>query len=115
MSVEINQDSIGQLFCTVLQHMKCIEVRIDVAKSLTSQKHKYALGNAVNKIRVAIDHIAGLLQDSDMVMKLKKELDRPDLVYVMLFTEQLMQAIHPDDMEEVVDLLQNYIDKKYPK
>ena len=80
MSEEISQDTLGQLFCTVLQHMKCIEVRIDVAKSLTSQKHKYVLNNALTKIRVAIDHIAGLLKDSDMILKLKKELDRPDQI-----------------------------------
>ena len=110
---QLSQDSLSQLFSTVLQHFKCIEVRIDLAKALTSQNQKYALNNALTKVRVAIDHLAGLLPDSDSVLKLKKELDRPDIVYVMLFTEQLMQAIRPDDMEEVVELLQQYIDNKY--
>lgn len=110
----MNTDSLSDLFKTVLQHLKCIEVRIDYAKSLTSQNQKHVLNGAVNKVRNSIDNLCSLIP-SDAALKVKKELDRTDLVYVMLLTEQLMQAINPEDYEEVVELLQNYIDKKYPK
>ena len=31
------EDSVGSVFKSVLQHLKCIEVRLDCAKALTSQ------------------------------------------------------------------------------
>ena len=83
-------------------------------KSLTSQNQKHALNIALTKVRSSIDTLCSLIP-SDAALQVKKELEKTDLVYVMLLTEQLMQAINPEDYEEIVELLQNYIDKKYSK
>jgi hypothetical protein len=114
MSETLSENSVAQLFTTVLQHAKCIEVRIDYAKALTSQKQKYALAGAQSKINAAINHLCGLLPDSDTVLRVKKDLDRADLVYIMLITEQLMR-VPPQDLEDVVDHIQNFLDARYGK
>lgn len=108
----LNETSIGELFSCVLQHMKCIEVRIDYAKAATSQKQKYVLNNALQKVKAAINHVCDLLPDSESALIVKKELDKADLVYVMLITEQLI-ALPQEDMEEVIELIETHINKKY--
>jgi SpoVK/Ycf46/Vps4 family AAA+-type ATPase len=112
MTEELSEQSVGELFQSVLQHAKCIEIRIDYAKTLTSQKQKYVLKNALNKVTGAINTICDLLPSSDSVLKIKKELDKSDLVYVMVLTEQLMK-IKPDDMEEIVDIIDKFLIDKY--
>lgn len=114
MSEVLSENSVTQLFTTVLQHAKCIEVRIDYAKAITSQKQKYALQGAMTKINAAINNICHLLPDSDAVLRVKRELDKADLVYVMLITEQLMR-LPSNDMEDLVELIQNFIDERYGK
>lgn len=110
----LRDDTLTQLFTTVLQHMKCIEVRLDYARVATSQKQRYVLGNAVNKVQGAINHICDLLPDSTAILKVKKELDDPKLVYLMIFTEQLMRA-EPGDMEDLVEIIEKHLDEKYGK
>ena len=112
MATVLSEQTISQLFETVLQHAKCIEIRIDYARALSSQKQKYALTQALNKARSAIDNICNLLPDSDSILKVKKKLEEADMVYVMVLTEQLMR-IRPDDMEEVIDLIDNFLINKY--
>lgn len=111
---ELSQQNISELFSTVLQHLKCIEVRTAAARALTSQKQKYALTQAVGKATNAINIICDLLGDSNMVLKVKKQLDRADLVYVMLLTEQLTQ-LETEELEEVVTLIDDYLQKKHSK
>jgi hypothetical protein len=108
------EDSVGSVFKAVLQHLKCIEVRLDFAKALTSQKQKYALGNAVQKVKIAINHLCDLLPSSSGAMEVKKELDSEHLVYIMLLTEQLYD-LGSEDIEEVIELIENHINKKYGK
>lgn len=96
----------------ILQHMKCIETRLDFAKAITSQKQKYAISQAVVKTQSAINTICDLLGDSSMVMKIKKDLDKADLVYVMLLTEQLF-TVPPEDLEEISGMIDNYLNTKY--
>jgi hypothetical protein len=108
----MDQGTVGELFMCVMQHMKCIEVRLDFAQALTSQKQKYALGQARKKVEVAINHLCDLLPDSDTVLQVKKQLDDADLVYVMLLTEQLLK-LKSEDLEEVVSLIENHINTKY--
>lgn len=108
----MSEKSIAELFETVLQHIKCIEARIECAKPLTSQNQKYVLHTALNKVNGALNAIFSLLPNSDSVLRVKKHLEATDIVYVMLLTEQLMR-IRPDDMEEVVELLDNYLFNKY--
>ena len=103
---------IAELFETVLQHIKCIEARIECAKPLTSQNQKYVLHNALTKTKGALNSIYSLLPNSESILKVKQHLENTDIVYVMLLTEQLMR-IRPDDMEEVVDLIDNYLFTKY--
>lgn len=103
--------TVGELFMCVLQHLKCIEVRLDYAKAMLSQKQKYALAQSHRKVEVAINHICDLLPDSDMVLKVKKELDKTDLVYVMLLTEKFSQ-LTSQELEEVDGMLENYITQK---
>jgi hypothetical protein len=109
---ELRKDTIGELFMNLMQHMKCIEIRLDYAKASTSQKQKYAINNAVTKTRLAINHICDLLGNSEQVMKVKSELDKVDLVYVMVLTEQLFK-LPKEDMEEVTELIDQYLMKKY--
>lgn len=109
---ELRRDTVGELFKNLLQHMKCIEVRLDYAKAATSQKQKYAIGVAVGKVKAAINTICDLLGDSNMVIQVKKELDKSDLVYVMLLTEQLSN-VPAEDLEEVSEMIDNYLSKKY--
>ena len=108
------EDSVGSVFKAVLQHLKCIEMRLECAKALTSQKQKYALGNAVQKVKLAINHICDLLPNSKSTMEVKKELDSEHLVYIMLLTEQLYD-LGSEDIEEVIELIENHINKKYGK
>lgn len=112
MAEVLSEQTVSQLFETVLQHAKCIEIRIDYARALSSQKQKYVLTQALNKAKLAIDSICSLLPDSDSILKVKKKLDESDMVYVMVLTEQLMR-IRPADMEEVVDLIDNFLINKY--
>lgn len=113
MSTTLSENSVKDLFETVLQHIKCIEVRIECAKGLTSQKQKYALNSALTKVQGAINVICDLLPSSDSVLKIKKNLDDPGLVYVMLLTEQLLRIKNQDDMEELVELIDKFLINKY--
>lgn len=109
---ELRKDTIGELFMNLLQHMKCIEVRLEYAKAATSQKQKYAIDNAVRKVRVAINHMCDLLGDSSQVLQIKSNLDRVDLVYVMVLTEQLFN-LPSEDMETVTEMIDEYLNNKY--
>lgn len=115
MSATLSEKSVKELFETVLQHAKCIEVRIECAKGLTSQKQKHALNAAMLKVQGAINVICDLLPNSDSVLKVKKNLDHPGLVYVMLLTESLLQVKNQDDMEELVEVIDKYLINKYGK
>ena len=108
------EESIGSVFKAVLQHLKCIEVRLEFTKAVSSQKQKYALGNAVQKVKLAINHLCDLLPSSSGAMEVKKELDKDHLVYVMLLTEQLYD-LNSEDMEEIVELIDNHLSNKYGK
>lgn len=112
MPQQLKKDTIGELFMNLLQHMKSIEVRLDYAKVVTSQKQKYAINQALVKVNSAVNTICDLLGDSEMVMKIKKDLDKADLVYVMLLTEQLLE-LSSEDLGEVTDMIEEHINKKY--
>jgi hypothetical protein len=112
MSHELRKDTVGELFMNLMQHMKCIEVRLDYAKAATSQKQKYAINNALVKVRAAINHICDLLGDSSMVLKVKRDLDNPDLVYIMVLTEQLFN-LPQEDLEEVTEMIDKHLNLKY--
>lgn len=112
MSDELRRDTVGELFMNVMQHMKCIEIRLECAKAATSQKQKYALQQSIIKVRAAIDTLCGLLGDAAMVADVKKSLDKVDLVYVMLLTEQLF-TLPNEDLDEVTDMIEKHINEKY--
>lgn len=112
MSQELSKHTIGDLFMNLMQHMKCMEVRLDYAKAASTQKQKFAINNALLKVRAAINHICDLLNDSGMVLKVKKDLDKTDIVYLMLLTEQLF-ALPEEDLQEVTDMIETHINKKY--
>ncbi len=79
MADRLSEKSIAQLFETVLQHAKCIEIRIDYARVTTSKKQKYVLTQALNKINSAINTICDLLPDSESILAVKKALDTVDM------------------------------------
>lgn len=108
------EEGIGSVFKAVLQHLKCIEVRLEFTKAVSTQKQKYVLGNAVQKVKIAINHLCDLLPSSAGAMEVKKELDKENLVYIMLLTEQLFD-LGSDDLEEIVELIENHINNKYGK
>lgn len=112
MSQELKKDTVGELFMNLLQHMKCMEVRLDYARAITSQKQKYAITQAMTKVKSAINTMCDLLGNSEMVMKIKQELDKTDLVYTMLLTEQL-SILSKEDLEEISDIIDNHINSKY--
>ena len=91
--------------------MKCIEVRLDYGRAVTTQKQKYAIGQAMRKVDSAITGLMDLLPDSSAVLQVKKELDKTDLVYVMLLTEKFSQLTQRE-LEEVDVLLDSYIKNK---
>lgn len=109
---ELSRDTIGELFMNLLQHLKCMEVRLDYAKAASTQKQKYAIGKAFTKAQGAINDICDLLGNSDMVAKVKKELDKTDLVYIMTLTEQLFR-MKEEDLEKVTDMIDEYLKEKY--
>jgi hypothetical protein len=109
---ELSKESIGDLFMCVLEHMKCIEIRIDYARCASTQKQKYALGNAVRKVQSAINHICDLLGDSGMALKVKKQLDKTDIMYVMLLTEKYSR-LPVEDLEQLDTIMEDYLKNKY--
>ena len=109
---KLKKDTIGELFTNLMQHLKCIEIRLEYAKVSTSQKQKYAINHAVNKAKAAINHICDLLGDSDQVFKVKSDLDKVDLVYMMVLTEQLF-SLPKEVMEEVTEVIDKYLIDKY--
>jgi hypothetical protein len=112
MSQELRKDTIGELFKNLLQHMKSMEIRLEYAKAVTSQKQKYVINNALTKVRGAVNHVCDLLGSSEMVLQVKKDLDNADLVYVMLLTEQLLE-LSSEDLGEITDMIEEHINKKY--
>lgn len=111
MGEELSEDTIRGLFSSVLQHAKCIEVRTEYAKRLTSKTQKHVLGKALVKIKSAIDDICSLLPDSQAILSVKKELNKEHIVYTMLITEQLID-LQPEYLEEIVELIENYLKNK---
>jgi len=109
---ELHRDTVGELFMNLMQHLKCIEVRLDYAKAATSQKQKYAIGQALAKTRAAINQVCDLLGDSQQVLAVKKNLDQVDLVYIMVLTEQLF-SLKKEDMEEVTEIIDKHLIDKY--
>ena len=109
---QLKKDTVGELFMNVMQHMKCIEIRMAYAKAATSKKQKYALSNAMTKVRLAINHICDLLGNSNMTMAVKNDLEKVDLVYIMVLTEQLFK-LNNDDLEKITDMIDNYLNEKY--
>lgn len=112
MSQELSKDTVGELFMNLLQHMKCMEVRLDYARAASTQKQKYAINNSLLKVKSAINHICDLLGDSSMVLEIKKNLDKADLVYLMVITEQLF-ALPEEDLQEITDMIETHINQKY--
>lgn len=111
MAEVLSDDSIGKLFRYMLQHMKCMEVRLEYAKCLSSQKQKHTLNQSLNKIRAAMDHLCGLLPDSEAVLKIKADLEQVDLVYVMALTEGL-SMLNTQTLEEVSDVVEQFLENK---
>lgn len=111
-SDQLGEDTIRGLFTAVLQHAKCIEVRTEYAKRLTSKNQKNVLARALVKIKSAINDICDLLPDSKSVLSVKQELNKEHIVYTMLITEQLID-LQPEYLEEIVELIEKYLkDKK---
>jgi len=109
---ELKKETVGELVRNLMQHFKCIEIRLEYAKAATSQKQKYAINNAVMKTKSAINHMCDLLGDSGQVMKIKSDLDKIDLVHVMVLTEQLF-SLPTEIMEEVTEVIDKYLMDKY--
>ena len=114
MAEELSYNSVSDLFACVLEHLKCIELRIEVAKGLTTHKQKHALSKAMSSAQVAVNHVCDLMPDTAGVLKVKEHLNRPDLLYLMLITEEMFR-LPPEDVEHVVEMTRTYIDDKYGK
>lgn len=108
---EKRNKQVGSLLGFLLQHMKCMESRLECAKMFTNRQEKYVLTTALNRVQSGINTIYSFLPPAT-VDKAKKALDRPDLVYMMVVMEELMM-IPPDEIEEVVDLINKFRTEKY--
>jgi hypothetical protein len=83
---------------------------MEYAKVNTSQKQKYVLTKAINKVESAVDSICDLLPNSESALQVKKELNQSELVYVMVYTEQLMKANKDEkDLQERVSCNPSYL------
>jgi hypothetical protein len=111
---QLSNDTVGQLFMNILQHMKCIEVRLEFSKCLSEKQQKYTINQALVKTKAAIDQICGLLPNSDAVLKIKEELDKTEMVYVMLATELLFN-LPAEDLTHITEYIDNYMFEKYGK
>lgn len=114
MTEELSEKSINNLIGYLLQHSKCMEVRLEYAKAATSQYQKHVLSKAIKTIQTAMNTIFTLFPDDASIAHSKKILDRPDLVNVMLITEELLK-VPEEDIDNIVDLINDYLDKKYGK
>lgn len=113
-NIEMSEKSIHNLVGYLLQHAKCMEIRLDCAKAQTSTYQKHVLGNAMKKIQAALNTVFVLFPNEDSINNSKKVLERGDIVNIMLLTEELLK-VPEEDIEDIVDLINNYLDKKYGK
>lgn len=103
--------TVGSMLSFLLQHMKCMESRIEFTKVLTNKQEKYVLTTALSRINSGFNAIFSLIPKAT-VIEIKQKLERPDLVYMMVIMEEMMQ-IPVGDIEEVVELINDFIHKKY--
>lgn len=75
---------------------------------------KYKIKQSINKVEAAIDNICSLTRDVDIARRIKKELERADLVYHMVLAEQLYD-INEETLREITDLIDNYFLEKAKK
>jgi hypothetical protein len=114
MSEELSQKSIGNLIGCLLQHSKCMEVRLEYAKAATSQHQKFVLSNAIKKIQVAMNTVFTLFPDEKSIKESKEVLERPDLLDILLITEELFK-VPSEDLENIIELIDSYLENKYGK
>lgn len=75
---------------------------------------KYRIKQSINKVESAIDDICSLTKNPDVSRRIKKELERADLVYHMVLAEQLYD-INEETLREITDLIDNYFLEKAKK
>lgn len=109
-----NQESLGQLIQYLLYHMKSIDVRLDWSSHNFKGQSKYELNLAVSKVRTAVDAICYMSKNKDLIHRIKKDLDKVDLVYYMTLTEQLFM-LRTEELEEITDLIDTHLKQKAQK
>lgn len=110
----MEEKPIHNLIGYLLQHTKCMEIRLEYATAQTSQYQKHILKKATDKVKSALETIFTLFPDKASIEHSKKVLDRADIVNVMLITEELLK-VPEEDIENIVDIINNYLDNKYGK
>ena len=113
----MNQDSnkIGNLLRTLLYHSKSIEHRLQFYKDSTNQlihNDKKILTNSIHKVNIAIDNIIGIVRDKKVTELIKKEVESIDVTYISVILEQLYD-LPLEDLENITDLIDDYLNKKY--
>jgi predicted ABC-type ATPase len=108
----LSESGISELFMCVLQHLKCIEVRIEAAKTATSHRQKQTLNKAYNSAQNSIEQICTLINNKESINEIKTFLSRSDLLYLMLITEQLFK-FPPESLEEILDVIEKYYNDNY--
>lgn len=106
-----NQETLGQLIQYLLYHMKSIEVRMDWSSHNFKGQSKHELSLAIGKVRTAIDVVCHMSKNKDLIHRIKKDLDKVDLVYYMTLTEQLFM-LRAEELEEITDLIDTYLKQK---
>lgn len=112
--MELIDDQHGELLRNVLIHFKSIEERVKWSKSINkcTSKDKNLMNNALNKLRAGINDLYFIIDNKELVTKLKKEIEGPDLAYYMTLSEQLFN-LPEEDLLDVTDLIDSYLKKKY--
>ena len=107
------------LFQNVLYHTKCIQLRIECAKAIldNNPKHKNLFNLVISKAENIINTLCSVLNTSEDVLTIKKELENnSDLMYTMLFLEQLTKLkLDDEDKENINEMIEKYLTDKYGK
>lgn len=92
--------------------MKSIQVRMLWSTHDFKGDSKQCINKAINKVKLAIDDVCNLTDNQEVIRTIKQELEKADLVYYMTLTEQLFD-LPAEDLQEVTDLIDDYLKKKY--
>jgi hypothetical protein len=111
------KDTVSRLVMTLLYHFKSVEHRLEWSKAIDKfhGRDKLTINNAINKVRTAINDVASMAKTPEQTRQIKATLlDDDRMVLFMTLVEQMFdQPI--EDLQEITDLIDHYLQNKYEK